>query len=437
MWHAFGVRTLSLMRLLGGLADSLAAALIVPLMVDRRSATALLGASQGGWGIVPGLFSGIVYAALSTTALVATLGLETGFYTLSVVVCFLCLRRGWNFAAAIVAAFHMLVHPDGVLLAAVVLITIALWSRSIPIVETLVVLLAGGVYLGCSKLYFGQFVPQTMVAKSAVYQGSLLHSWWLPLGKFFLGSPGAWALGIFAVTGAIVALRSRSEQLPLLAWGALYIAAFSTAGVWWPWYFAAPTIAYTVAAGIGLRSVWAYCLKRVPKRVCLCAAIGWLLLTTGVLVVRDLRYVRFWRVSEDVGCRQKKDIAAAINARTSSNALVMLEPLGMIGFFANRNFADYPGLASRKVTDATRELGRKIPAKPSEPQSFGHVLRRVAPDALVLREDEYVPNLVAGTLRRYIVSKVFPVDPRLTARYPSLQTMYLLVQGQPNSRSGY
>jgi arabinofuranosyltransferase len=407
VWKGIGERTEVVLPILGIVADAVAAGGIVLL------ACLVLPSLHAA---LPGLF----YATLSTTALIPSLGLETGLYVLVIVGAFLALSEKRHTLASILAALAFLVRPDGALLIGVFLGCRYVQERRPPFKEAAIVTAIILPYVVFALGYYGTVIPQSVTAKSMVAR-SASEQWWLVGGKLFLGSPKAVVAGGLFTVGCVWLIRHHHLR-PLMLWGAVYVAAFSTFTMWWPWYFPPAMIAFVIGLGAGVWVVIKAVSRSGPPRVALSAAAtlilcGGALLQTASIVKSSLPAAAM--------LEQRKTIGAWIDAHTPPEATVMLEPVGMVGFFSTRRFHDYPGLVSREVTEALKELGGRVPGKPVDPAVMKHVLDKVKPSLLVLREDEH-QALAGKALDGYAVVRVFEVDPRQTRVAPSFQRMVAL-----------
>ena len=422
LWWFLGEHTLIAVRIFGGLADAATASCVA--MLAGRSMNNLVYESTSSY--VAAAFAGALYAGMSTTALMATNGLETGMYTSTIAATFLALTYHRHSLAAALAGVAVLLHPDGALLAVIVWCVVSVRCRCLPWKEILITTMVVAPYAVFAIAYYGTVVPQTVVAKSFINHAAI-EQWTFFCRKFFFSRPEAWLLGVTCLIGVGVAFRRRSDLIPIFVWGGAYVAAFSSFAMWWPWYLPPAMIAYSIASGVGLATVvlWAVTWLGKPhqeRAIGLYAAAGLLVL----LLVQTAKYASHGHEAKELYMNQRRNIANWINSHTSPAATVMMEPFGMVGYFSNRRFYDYPGLASPQVTDALAELGTKIPGKPIDPFIVGHLLGRVRPLLVVLREDEFRVNLAGGALVDYELSSVFKIGPEYTARYGDLQTMYVL-----------
>ncbi len=438
LWWLVGEKSLLVVRLLGGLADAAVAFWIVVL---ASGVTSFVRENQdtdtsekepvaaNTPNLIGAAFAGVFYSCVSTCALVASWGLETGFYTLTIITTFWCLRIRRYALAAGLGSIAVLLRPDGVLLAAIVIVCITLHNRRIPFKELLIMVLIVAPYELFALLYYGTIIPQTITAKGLTIRFPI-EQWTLFLNRFFTGSPKVWVIGASCLLGlGTIAWRHR-YLLPVLAWSIVYVVFFSTLATWWSWYLPPAMIGYSLAVGVGV-SVVITKLSILSKRVLIPVSsnrIGLITLTI-MLVVLLSQTVRYARAKTGFGpeyMKQSQDLAQWVHSNTTDDATVMLEPLGLIGFLTNRKFQDYPGIASRAVTDSFRSFGRRIPAKPMDPLALKHVLSMVKPSILILREDEYEHNNNHGALAGYKVAYVSHIDHEITERYEQLQNMYIL-----------
>jgi hypothetical protein len=151
----------------------------------------------------------------------------------------------------------------------------------------------------------------------------------------------------------------------------------------------------------------------------------------GVLAGASLKSSAASGMLGEVRLAQSRELAEWVNRNTRRDATVMLEPLGMIGFYCDRRIEDYPGLASPRVTAAVEALGRPIGGNPRDHGALGHLLGAVRPDVLILREPEYEIALENALLSDYRLAYTATVEKRWSERYPILQPMLVLLRVAP------
>src|SRR5437899_952011 len=262
---------------------------------------------------VAAAFAVALHACMSTTALMATNGLETGMYTSTIAATFLALTYHRHNLAVALAGVAVLLHPDGSLLAVIVWCVVSVRCRCLPWKEILLTTLVVAPYAVFAVAYYGTVVPQTVVAKSFINHAAI-DQWTFFCGKFFFSRPEAWLLGVTCLIGVGVAFRRRSDLIPIFVWGGAYVAAFSSFAMWWPWYLPPAMIAYSIASGVGLATVvlWAVTWLGKPhqeRAIGLYAAAGLLVL----LLVQTAKYAYQGHEAKELYMNQRRNIANWIN----------------------------------------------------------------------------------------------------------------------------
>ena len=422
---------------MGGIFDAFTAFLVVLIVSDHDRDGKGFSDNQKWIFSLSAIFAGLYYALISTVAISVTEGLETGLYTFVIALTFRLLQIKRLEYAAFVSAIAVLLRPDGLILVLVVLVFLFWTERRIPWRAMVIMGTVLTPYVLFSFYYFGNLLPQTIIAKGLTAR-SALEQWVIFLDKFFLGGSSVGISGLFCLIGLYIIIKSRQDLLPLLFWTTAYVAGFSTFAAWWPWYFPPVLIGYCVAVGFGLGAIISY-LNR--QRI----AIGGWQLVDFVGRQKELNWISFimalglaaalltqlYRNSPSLDrtsfvSKQRIELANWVNANTPVDVSVMVEPLGMIAYYTDRRFDDYPGLASRRVTDAIKQFDRQIGGRPVDYQAFGFILDKVDPDFIILRQDEYEINKACGSLESYQVVYISPIPPEVTSRYRDLQTMIIL-----------
>lgn len=425
-WKLWGEGALVAGRLIGAVSDSLVPLALWSLIsgpgsplradeYDEESRRMLNMAAVG---------AGLIYAVFPTSASMTARGLETGLYTDFVAFAFATLGRNRYHWATAFGAMATITRPDGALLLGVVLAAILKAERRIPWWDILLATAILAPYLLFAFFYFGTLVPQTIIAK-ATLQRSPLEQWGLFLNHFFLGVPQLF-FGLVASVGWVQAWRSRVQIRPLLIWAALYVASFSTFASWWPWYLPPFVIAYCLGVGFGvvLMARWANAAcSALPTYVA--AALG-LLCISAPLIFKLGQNMQQAKISERVGGAVLRNVARQLQALMEPGQVAMIEPLGVVAFYSNSRFYDYPGLAAPMVTSAIKRLGRRVPGKPWDPAVMDSLLHDVHPDWLILRYDEYLALARAGTLRTYELVSIVPLLQKIDGPDGPIQPMYIL-----------
>lgn len=423
----FGERAIVAVQGLGTLADSGAAAILVLLHTVEMRTRCKDTVVERPW--LGGFFGGLLYAVLSTTVIAAPSGLETGLYTLTLAATFYALARERYMRAAALSGFAILVRPDGVLLAIVALGVIALKQRRLIWRAVTFMGGVGAPYYIFATVYFGSPIPQSVVAKRS-YALSPSAEWMIFLGKLFVSNAAVLALGALFIVGFAWALQRRASSLALLSWGVTYGAAMSTFGGWRPWYFPPFVLAYAAGIGFGLQAVSEAAIRRVgqghrDRAVRLIVAISFLV--PCAVLTRTFQVGRGLKGKMSNWTAMSKEICLSIKKTAVPSSTIMLEPMGVIGYYCPQIIYDYPGLAAPRVTDAVRSLGIKLPSGPTDPGVMRYLLDKIQPDFLVLHEYEFRPLDATGVLKRYVLLEIFPGD--------GTEELYLLKRAGGSSRS--
>ena len=396
-----------LMRATGALFDSLAAvglALLVMAVPDKGGDEEHDSPDR----IITGLVTGLFYGAASTAALGAPSGLETGLYTFLIVFTFLALVTSYTRLAVIMSVVLILVRPDGILVAGIFACYLMLYDRRRIRFVAVTYSISGLLYLVGTYSYFHNVLPQTVIAKQ-LFRHSAANEWSIVLDHFFWGA--AIPTGLLALVGIFDIVRGRPGLRILLFWSALYTACFATFSQWWPWYLPPIVLAYAVCVGTGfelaLRTVVG-AFNRAQYLRPMGIALGLLLALSGAIFT--LRKVPAMSQAREMTIVRGQRVASLLTEASSATDTVMLEPLGIIGFYTPRTFYDYPGLASPRTADVLRSLHSEVSRVPDEPTVMKVLLARVKPNFLVLRQHEYETDEAANALSSCHLFATVPVS---------------------------
>ena len=429
IWKISPDSSFTVMRALGVFFDSMAAAGLVVMMTASSARGAEVHYSRRE--VTAAIIAGLFYATASTSALAAPSGLETGLYTFTIVLSFLALNMSWIRSSVLLSILLVVVRPDGVLVAGVLAMEVFRSHRRNLRFATFSYSLCGVLYVAAVHMYFRAILPQTVIAKG-LFQRSVEEEWLTIVHHFFFGS--AAPSGVFVLLGAVQILRRRPELRPILCWSALYVFCFATFSEWWPWYLPPIVLTYAICLGIGVELV----VEQIIIAVGHYGMRMWLGFVTALLIssltsVLTMRKVPVMAAAQRMRLDRGRRVAALITETTSGSDTIMLEPLGIIGFYTPRIFYDYPGLASPRTTEVLRSLGREVSRVPDNPDTVRVILSKVRPNILVLRQHEYEADEAGdalSTCRLYAtVESPFPSD--APENLPSLcgdcnATMYLL-----------
>lgn len=284
-----------------------------------------------------------LYAIAPFSVTYAVSGMETAIYLL-LVVSLLAFPKAPSWRVAVLGTLCMLCRPEGVLAVAVVL---AARTASDPrqLKRDLPYFVGLGVpYLLFLSVYYGQWLPQSILAKAQLKRGAGVS-----FTKLFDFLGHGWpAVQTLLVLPAAYALRKKGTPLPLklwFIWGAVYMAVFLAANAFtdFPWYFSPIFLVQTIAAGCGLAWVLH---KTVPKmQTVVCACLLGLGLANGVRHEHTL--------ASQVKGREAlyKAVGSALRAQTTGHGVLAATEVGTLGYYYKGPMLDLVGLVSPEVIE--------------------------------------------------------------------------------------
>lgn len=398
-----GMRALGLDILRFGPLLNLVCALVAVLLVFRW----LYGLGKP-W---IGLLAAALLALSPKFIFVSAAGMETALFVLLAVVALHAFTARHYNLSAIALAVLVLTRPDGILLAAVMAVAYLAQHRSIPWKPLALFVLILAPWMIFGTLYFGLPIPNSALAKVAAYsQGQAISLLASAKRVFtFLRSDtfGPWigtAVGLGFLVGCYEAVTRERRLLPTAAWTAAYflILILFRPGHFFHWYFLTPLGAYCAVAALGLAGI----ARRLAAAGSALGRRAWPIVA-GLLVVVTLVGSGFdWQAQYQSQYRTeawwanyertfRKAIGVWLHDNTPSDATVLLEPLGYIGYYSQRHMIDVVGLVSPQLSS----IRKQAPLR----QTLGQIIRLVPADYLVLRESEIV--WVTGSDLDYLNSR--------------------------------
>jgi hypothetical protein len=283
-----------------------------------------------------------------------------------------------------------------------------------------------------TRVYYGHFLPNTIVAKQvfapphsagALVRGlvslrDLDTAATLTFGPTYL-SFGGWPAAVLApaaVIGIVAALywlvpfASRAARATSFAFftSLFYLSHVIIA---MPWYLPAAAIIGILALGLmghDLTRLREYLTARgLTDRARL---VGALSLGTGVALVAFTTTVLVLsayqlRIQQREIEGNRRALGLWLREHSQPADRVFLEPLGYIGFYSGLKMLDHPGLSSPEVVATIRELGSA---------EWPPIVRRLQPEWLVLRPIEARRIFADSVLRAsYQVATTFDATARL------------------------
>jgi hypothetical protein len=307
----------------------------------------------------------------------------------------------------------LLVRPDFVLWAGIVLVFLAVRSRRAAVRTALVTGAVIAPWLLFTTLYYGSPIPQTIVAKAMIYAPALSGSIWdWALGQlvghvevlvrtyapffentFVVGAPIAWGLAaavsaaiwVLAVAGGVSVWRAAPSLGAFVLAYTMY-RALALPTYYFDWYTPPVAAVGVVLAASGMSRL------RLPRAERLLALAGGVAFAVPLVFMIGLEQ----RVQTVIDDGIRRPVGSYLAMVVPPGQPVALEAAGYIGYYSGATIYDYPGLTSRAALAAVESIPR--------PQ------RRVAAMLIVLR----APWIV---VRPWEYGQLGELDPGLQAQY--------------------
>jgi hypothetical protein len=252
-----------------------------------------------------------------------------------------------------------------------------------------------------AMVYYGTFIPQTVTAKSLIGTTNVsksgimngisasLNSWERVapyFSNYFASSGliprtvGVWIVAVLVVLFLVGVVRigriSLIWAIPALMVPAfvLYVGFFNVSNyhMWYVPPFSAVLILY---AGVAF-NLFPQVYPVIKYAVASALVIAYL-----IPAVSYFQHEAYVQKEIDVGVRQA--VGIKLNSLMSQGQTVILEPLGFLGSQVTTGFViDYPGLASRIMTDSLRSM-------PINERNMGSAVQSLRPDFVVVRQGEW------------------------------------------------
>jgi hypothetical protein len=258
-----------------GLTDLPQVAWLLASVLDAFTAILLVLIGTRLAGRTAGLIAGTLFALSPMSIAYAAGGMESSLFIAVLVGGLYATLRGWWSLAALLAASAALIRPEGILPVGLVLGARLLQQRRVPWQELAIVAAVGLPWALFARWYFGSPLPQTMSAKSIVYQtepltnavGLLMHAI-LPAQSIFLLTTDdlLTARLIAAVSAVPILLALAISGVRRWQWAepsaafwllfpSLYVAAYALAGLrgvrMFHWYLIPLVPFYVLVLAVG------------------------------------------------------------------------------------------------------------------------------------------------------------------------------------------
>jgi len=430
------------------LFDALSCFLLMTLFQHRGGDSSSLQGERGlSWLSFLWAFA---LALLAQSVAIAASGMETSFYTFLILLTFWLYLRRRFWASGLVGGLTILTRPDALIAVAVIGGYLLLTERR-GLLRWLVSLCAIITpWLIFSWLYFGQVIPNSMVAKSRAYQplppanallafcayfsnlfleGYVWRIWALPLfGTLVRSGPrrvyiyerafpwiplvGTLQAALY-VMGGFALIRRERRALPLFIFPVAYMIAYSCANpLMFEWYFVPLLPFYLVGVLSGVWELGRYLKRSLEHRFAdfswesRISALGWAMLISFLIFSQIPRYnlipdthrrwlslyPPIWLAREEL----YRDVVRDLAAELSSEVQVAAPEIGALGYYCPARILDTAGLVSPEA----------IPYNPVEPsQSLTNYA--VPTRAIMELQPDYVISLDLFIRKTLLVSPEF------------------------------
>ncbi|MCK5033357.1 MAG: hypothetical protein KAS18_06975 [Calditrichia bacterium] len=342
-------------------------------------------------------------------------GMETAFFSSVIALSFFCFYKKKYLLALLFGFLCAIIRIDGLSVIFVIfifsLIKLRLSALKL-IVLPLLLYIAWEISL---FLYYGTFLPNSMMAKLILYSGhqtSIMPNISLMFSKFFItGNYSSSIISVLFFLGVLLVFIKRIEYYPMVGWFFIYYLAliFSKTHIH-GWYFIPPLFVFITISGIAI----IFLFNTIVKYFSLNRKLLLIILTAGILSFSFFTlYLKIIQLKTEYHYEQNVRIKVGkfLSENTPRNSTVFLEPIGIIGYFADRYIYDDAALISPIFLDLNR--------LPNTAQTRFQKIEFVKPDYLVLR-NKYLDEFYTTTrlLNDYKAIQTF--DYHLDPEYPSL-----------------
>lgn len=348
-------------------------------------------------------------------------GMETAFFGMLIATSFYNLYKK-NYQLALLFAFlSAITRIDGLSVVLVIILFTMLEKKLFAFRILIMPLLLFVAWLIFLQIYFGSFLPNSMLAKLILYSGhstSIFPNASVIFSKFFFsGYYSSSIITILFIIGSFVVIRTQIRFLPMIIWFYIYyIALIVSKTLIHGWYLVPPLFVFITVSGVGILFLFNILLSTLPKydnhlRIALFVSI--ILFSAMALMLKLDQMKSELNYEEAV----RKPIGNYLRNNTPQNSTVFLEPIGIIGYFSNRYIFDDAALISPLFLEINR--------LPYNAISVYKKIDLVKADYVILR-DKYLDEFYSSTnlLKDYKLIKTFRDSTGLSEKLSQSMTIF-------------
>jgi len=361
-------------------------------------------------GIIPVIIS-LLFVFSPSNISWSIQGMETAFFSAVIALSFYFLYQRRYLPALMFGFLSSMIRIDGLSVAIIIFIFVFIEEKTNAIKLLVLPLLIFITWLVFLYFYFGNILPNSMIAKLILYSGhqsSIFPNIELLLAKFFImGYYSSSIITLLFILGSIIVFKNRIRLYPMVTWFVIYyLALIISKTTIFGWYLIPPLFAFISVAGIGI----IFILQYFQRIFILNKKVLYVLALSGVIFFSTLTlFLKIKQISKEreyeLTIRSK--IGMYLNENTPDNSTIFLEPIGVIGYYSERYIYDDAALISPEFLEIN-----KLPSAYAAESRYKKI-DLVTPDYLVLR-DVYLNDFYLNTNLRKDYTEIKHFENQLT-----------------------
>jgi hypothetical protein len=353
-----GLDTITLSKAINILADCLAGVLIFLLLRSFKFSFAFLAS--------------LFYLFFPRVLVWSISGMETGLYVFLIALSFYLYQRKALTLLPIFLALAWLTRFDGFILIAALFFDYLLKYRKLPLRMIAFTFLLILPWLIFATFYFGSPIPNSILAKKALYQDMLQTPKVTMLWEFFiLKTKIGWLILALSISGIYRILRKTKELSFIILWTVFYLCFYFFAGTrMYVWYYVPFYLGYLILTAQGVIYVYerlsSFYTNLSQRRKLLLLFKG--IQITLLIFVVVFSFLVYWKQmkrtfklvrTEQIGLEQiHKKIGLWLRENSDEKDTVCAEDIGYMGYFSQRYILDQDGLVSPQAVPFNRKQNR-------------------------------------------------------------------------------
>jgi arabinofuranosyltransferase len=288
-------------------------------------------------------------------------GMETSLFLFLAGVCVWLHHKGSRVLGPCLGIL-VLARPDGIILAALILVRYLWLKKRIPWRDGLIMTAIVTCWLVFSWIYFGSPVPQSLSAKMAQGASGLWQSgiMFLPgllnqVRELYPGWLRLLPIALLMLAGCAQAVRQKNALGLLFIWAVLHSIFYYLLGVpGYHWYYGPIFIGVDLLFALGAHEIFSYMTKLIGDARIMCGLAG-TTLVVGLLTPFWLNIGKSFYLEMPPRERAYYEVGIWVRENTALEASLAAVELGTLGYYSERKVVDSLGLVSNpEMTDRLR-----------------------------------------------------------------------------------